>query len=476
MNNSIIMKISLLSVLVPLYNEEEFVGTLLQRVLDAHLPDGMDREIVVVDDGSFDGSAEVVEGLAARHPEIRLIRHDGNRGKGAAIRTAIEYARGDVAIFQDADLEYDPREYAKLLQPIIDDKADVVFGSRFMVSGERRVLFYWHSVANQFLTWLANLVSDLNLTDMETCYKVFRVSLLKSIPIRSNRFGIEPELTIKTAKRQVRIYETPISYHGRTYEEGKKIGVKDAFQAFWVICRYSLSRDIYKDSGPEILDSLAGAPRFNRWMAETILPYVGKHVLEIGAGIGNLTRLLAPRRATYIAGDIDQEHLARLKTRFQHRPNLQVVHCDLASRADFAPMAGQMDTVVCLNVLEHVEDDHGALMNIHDALKPGGYAIVLVPHDQRIYGTLDKALGHYRRYSHEELRERMEGAGFHVERILEFNRISRPAWFFSGCVLKRETLGYWQLRIFDRLVWLWRRLDPVLPWRPTSIIAIGMKP
>src|SRR5438128_8345369 len=225
-----------LSILVPLYNEEEFIGPLLQRVLDAPLPDGMDREIIVVDDGSTDGSAEIAEELARCHPDcIRVLRHEGNQGKGAAIRTAVDQARGDFCVLQDADLEYDPREYRHLLKPLLEGNADVVYGSRFMIVGERRVLYFWHSVANRFLTLLTNSVADLNLTDMETGYKAFRTSLLKSIPIRRIRFGIEPELTIKLARRQVRIYETPISYHGRTYEEGKKIGFKDALEAIYVI-------------------------------------------------------------------------------------------------------------------------------------------------------------------------------------------------------------------------------------------------
>src|SRR6266446_8080087 len=279
-----------LSILVPLYNEEEFVGPLLQRVLEAPLPEGMDREIVVVDDGSTDGSAEIAEEIARAHPEvIRVIRRPRNQGKGAAIRDAVEQARGELCLIQDADLEYDPREYAHLLKPLIEGNADVVYGSRFMIVGERRVLYFWHSVANWLLTELANLVADLNLTDMETCYKAFRTSLLKSIPLRSERFGIEPELTIKLARRQVRIYETPISYHGRTYEEGKKIGLKDAFEAVWVILRYAFTSEIYKDSGPETLHALEAARNFNQWMADTIRPYVGDRVFEIGAGIGNLT-------------------------------------------------------------------------------------------------------------------------------------------------------------------------------------------
>jgi glycosyltransferase involved in cell wall biosynthesis len=465
----------LLSILVPLFNEEEFIAPILERVLDAPLPDGMKREIIVVDDGSSDGSAEIVAEMTARHPEIRLVRHGRNRGKGAAIRTAIDLAQGDFSIIQDADLEYDPREYGSLLHPLLEGKADAVYGSRFMIVGERRVLYFWHSVANRLLTELCNLVSDLNLTDMETCYKVFRTSLLKSIPLRSERFGIEPELTIKTAKRQVRIYETPISYHGRTYEEGKKIGLKDAIEAVYVILRYAFTNDIYKDSGPDILHALSKAPRFNRWMGDTIRPYVGERVLEIGAGIGNLTRVLIPRVKCYVAADIDREHLARLATRFQHRHNLHVCDCDLEKAADFTDLAGSMDTVVCLNVLEHIKDDSEGLRNIHSVLRKDGRAIVLVPHGQEIFGTLDVALGHYRRYSHEELKEKMEQAGFRVETILDFNRISRPGWYVTGKVLKRTTLSAVQMKIFDRLVWLWRRIDQRLPWPPTSIIAIAVK-
>ena len=465
-----------LSILIPLYNEEEFIGPLLGRVLDAPLPEGVERQIIVVDDGSTDGSAEIADEAASAHPDvIRVIRHQRNQGKGAAIRTAVEHAQGEFCVIQDADLEYDPREYRHLLKPLLDGNADVVYGSRFMIVGERRVLYFWHAVANRLLTEFTNAIADLNLTDMETGYKAFRTSLLQSIPIRSLRFGIEPELTIKLARRQVRIYETPISYYGRTYEEGKKIGFKDALEAIYVILRFAFTKDIYKDEGAETLHALSGAPRFNRWMADTIRPYVGERVLEIGAGIGNLTRAIIPRRKRYVATDIDAEHLARLATRFQHRPNLSIRYCDLARPSDFTDLSASMDSVVCLNVLEHVEDDMQGLRNIHSVLKPGGRAIILVPHGQEIFGTLDVALGHYRRYSHAELKEKMEEAGFRVERILDFNRISRPPWYVSGRILKRTTLGSGQMKLFDRFVWLWRSIDKHLPWPPTSIIAIGVK-
>jgi len=465
-----------ISILVPLYNEEEFVATLLERVIAAPLPVGFEREIVVADDGSTDASVEEVESVAEKYPGIiRLLRAARNQGKGAALRRAIAEARGEFSIIQDADLEYNPNEYLKLLAPLIDGRADAVFGSRFMTSGERRVLYFWHSLANHLLTTMCNVCADLNLTDMETCYKAFRTPLLQSIPLRSRRFGFEPEITIKLAKRQARIYETPISYSGRTYDEGKKIGLKDAFEAFWVILKTALSRDIYVDKDKDILDAFAGAPHFNRWMADTIRPYVGRRVLEIGAGMGNLTRQLVAGRKRYVATDIDREHLERLSSRLSHRPNLEIAELNAACPENHAPFQGQMDTVICLNVLEHIEDDLQALRNIRSMLEDSGCAVILVPSGQSIYNSLDEELGHFRRYSEDQLRERMTAAGFEVETILQFNRASRPGWWLNGSVLKRRTISRVQLRNFDRLVWLLRRVDAHLPWPQTSIIGIGRK-
>lgn len=471
------MEKGLLSILMPVYNEEESLRASVSRALDAPLPAGMHSEIVAVDDGSTDGSLEILTELASAYPErIRAFKHSENSGKGAAINTCLRHAAGEFAIIQDSDLEYDPAEYPKVLAPLVAGKADVVYGSRFLVAGERRVLYYWHSLANRLITTACNMAADLNLTDIETCYKAFRTSLAQSIPIRSKRFGIEPELTIKLAKRQAAIYEVPISYYGRTYEEGKKIGPKDAFDALWVILRYAFTRDLYTDPGAVILHSLGGTQRFNKWMAETIRPWLGARVLELGAGIGNMTQHLARSRKLYVATDLDEEHLARLQVRFQNRPNLRCGICDLRDAADFAALGGSFDTVVCLNVLEHVEDDLRGLRNIRSVLQPGGRAIILVPQDQSIYGTLDKILGHYRRYSAAELAARMVEAGFRFERMLEFNRITRPGWYLNGRILKRQDFGRFQLRVFDWLVPLWKRLDSILPWPAVSLIGIGVNP
>jgi len=459
------------------FNEEEYVAASIQRAMDAPLPYGLTSEIVAVNDGSTDATAEILNQLAADHPgRIRVFHHATNLGKGAAIRTALEQAAGEFSIIQDADLEYDPSEYPKVLDPLLSSKADVVYGSRFLISGERRVIYYWHSLANHLLTTACNIAADLNLTDMETCYKAFRTTLAQSIPLRSNRFGIEPELTIKFAKRQASIYEVPISYHGRTYDEGKKIGAMDAVSALWVILRCALTRDIYVDRGARILDTLAHTRKFNAWMADTVRPFLGKHVLELGSGIGNMTRHLSRGRKTYTASDIDEEHMARLRVRFLGRPNLKIRKCDLCDPVDFEDLRGNFDSVVCLNVVEHVEDDLGALRNIFSVLQPGGCAVILVPQDQKAYGTLDQVLGHYRRYSEAQLRARMEEAGFQVERILHFNRATRPGWRFNGQILKRTSFSRFQLRVFDSLVPLWRRVDRFFPWPAVSVIAVGRVP
>jgi glycosyltransferase involved in cell wall biosynthesis len=220
-----------LSIVIPVYNEIDTVEEILQRVQSVPY----DKEIIVVDDASTDGSTERLRQVS--HENVTLLFHETNRGKGAALRTGFERVTGDIVIIQDADLEYDPGEYGRLIEPILDGRADVVYGSRF-TGGPQRVLFFWHYVGNKFLTLLSNMLTNLNLSDMETCYKVFRANLLESITIKSNRFGFEPEITAKFAKLQCRIYEVPISYSGRNYEEGKKITWRDGLAALVHIIRF----------------------------------------------------------------------------------------------------------------------------------------------------------------------------------------------------------------------------------------------
>src|SRR6478752_8356911 len=227
---------TLLSVLMPVYNEARTLRTIVRRVLAS--PAGLPMELVCVDDGSRDGSPEILEALAAADSRVRVFRQPRNMGKGAAIIRAIAEMRGDIGLIQDADLEYDPADYPALVAPIVEGRADAVFGSRFASPPQRKILLYWHSVANKFLTWLTNILNDINLTDMETCYKAVRGDILRQTPLHSDRFGIEPELTTRLAQWNIRIYEVPVSYHGRTVAEGKKIGPKDGMAAVWQLLKY----------------------------------------------------------------------------------------------------------------------------------------------------------------------------------------------------------------------------------------------
>lgn len=228
-----------LSIVIPAYNEEATIHMILDKVqaVDLH---GIEKEIVIVNDCSSDRTGEIIDEMDSNHPNVRAVHHKVNKGKGAALQTGFSHCTGDWVIIQDADLEYDPEEYCRLLQPVLNGKADVVYGSRFLGSDAHRVVYYWHSMGNRFLTTMSNMFTNINLTDMETCYKLFKSEIIKDLRIEEPRFGFEPEITAKVARMKVRIYEVGISYYGRTYEEGKKIGWRDGVRAIVCILKYNL--------------------------------------------------------------------------------------------------------------------------------------------------------------------------------------------------------------------------------------------
>jgi len=228
-----------LSIVIPVYNEAATIRRIVDLVRSVDI--GMDKELLLVDDCSRDGTREVLQEMATALPEVKALWHEANRGKGAALRTGFAAATGDIVLIQDADLEYDPHEYPRLLAPILEGHADVVYGSRFLGGGAHRVVFYWHYLGNKLLTTLSNMTTNLNLTDMEVCYKVFKREIIQGIPLQEDRFGFEVEITAKVARRKCRIYEVPISYYGRDYAEGKKIGWKDGFSALRCIVRYAFA-------------------------------------------------------------------------------------------------------------------------------------------------------------------------------------------------------------------------------------------
>lgn len=237
------MKIKKLSIIIPAYNEARTIHLILDKVNAVQLMDGIEKEVIIVNDSSTDETESAIQTYMSAHPEmnIQYHRHDFNQGKGAAIHTGIKFATGDCTLIQDADLEYDPNEYNILLGPVVNGFADVVYGSRFMGGNPHRILFFWHSIGNKFLTFLSNMLTNLNLTDMETCYKLFKTEIIQKMNFKEKRFGFEPEVTARVARvKGIRIYEVGISYYGRTYDEGKKIGWKDGFRAIYCIVKYNL--------------------------------------------------------------------------------------------------------------------------------------------------------------------------------------------------------------------------------------------
>ncbi len=472
-----------LSILVPVYNEEYLVRASLERLKTLGQSPLLERvQIIVVDDGSTDQTGAVLGefqlSLADAPPgrlEWLFLRHDTNQGKAAAIHTALTHANAELTVIHDADLEYHPLDLLKMVQVFSEEGADAVFGSRFLASEYRRVLFFRHELGNRFLTLLCNVVSDLNLTDMETCYKMVRTDLLKSVPLVGRGFEIEPEIAIKLAKRGARIFEVPIRYAGRTYQEGKKINWKDGVRAIAAILRFGYSDHIYAEDvhGSQILGRLNRAPRFTKWMADVIRPYVGEKVLEIGAGTGNLTLQLTPRKL-YWASDINPLYLSYLENVGRNRPYLRVSYTD-GQLGHSYPKEQKFDTVICLNVIEHLVDDLGALRNIREVLEDNGRAIVLVPCGPWLLGTLDDVLGHQRRYTRDQLKELADEAGFRLDAMLEFNRFGVIAWWINGKLLRRRTFGLWQIKMLNLLTPLFRVLDKFLPWPPLSLIAVLSK-
>ena len=465
-----------LTVLVPVYNERHLVEVSLRRVLALEHDLISSLEIIVVDDCSTDGTSEILKRLASEDGRIILIRHEQNKGKGAAVRTGIASASGDITIIHDADLEYNPEDIPSLLVPFAEESADAVFGSRYLSAAYRRALMHRHTLINRMLTFVCNWFTDLNLTDLETGYKAINTTLLKSIPLRSNDFRFEVEIAFKLAKRRARVFEAPIRYVPRSYEEGKKIGRGDGWRALIAILRFWIVDDLYKEDeyGSHILVELEHTRRFNMWMGDALRPYIGDRVLEIGAGIATLTNQFIPREL-YVASDINPNYLHYLRSFSLSKPYVRVMKIDASKPGDFCGLEEHFDTVLMVNVLEHVPDEQQALKNLWTVLEPGGRVVILVPEHPALYGTLDEALEHRERYVVDGLRRSLTSAGFHVEKVFDFNRVAVPGWWLNGKLLRRKKFSRVQLKGLDMAMPILRRIDHLWPWRGLSLIGIGVK-
>jgi glycosyltransferase involved in cell wall biosynthesis len=458
-----------LSILMPVYNEARTLRTIVARVLDSV---DLDFELICVDDCSQDESLAILEELGASDPRIRVVAHPVNRGKGRAIRTAIEHITGDIAIVQDADLEYDPAEIAKVVAPIVEGKADAVYGSRFAASEQRRVLFFWHALGNRVLTTLSNMANDLNLTDMETCYKAIRSDVLKRLRLTSDRFGFEPEVTARLAQWGARIYEVPISYHGRTYAEGKNIGWRDGVEAIWLIFKFRFLDTRATDEDSVVTrQSLGRAPRFRKWLLSRFEGYLGDRVLEVNAGPGHTTSHLLDRDGLVVI-DSDPVHVDTLRRRFGHLENLTVLSGGCREVRD----AGhRVATALVFDGLQRVEEPKEYLAEVAHCVESGGHVLIQVPAQSRLFGPLDEGAGHLRRFDPAELEEIVTAAGLELLRMDEFNRLGVVAWKFRQ-VSPSSRISRFEAQLFDLLVPLAKSLEPLLPWGGLSLLAVARVP
>lgn len=463
-----------LSILMPVYNEIRTLPTILAEIEDAALP--LPYELIIVDDASTDGSRAYLEAYCRGRENVHLLLQPRNVGKGAALRRAIETASGRWAVLQDADLEYVPSEINRLLTPALSGFADAVFGSRFMPGPYRRALFYRHALANRFLTFLTSLATDLLLTDIETCYKLIKLPLLKALDLRSNGFDIEPELVIKLARCRARIYEAPISYRGRTYEEGKKIGVRDALAAIVGIVRHRVSPHLVHDPNFSSVLVHDRAARNSAWTLRQLESCIGEEVLEVGANIGSYTRMLLERRRL-VCMEKEPLYAEILDGAFGHLSNIHVAQGDAQDPAMWEEVrdGGLFDTVVCVNVLEHLDDDAGVLAQFERSLRPGGCAALVVPQNPSLAGSIDVGVSHRRRYTAAELRAKLERAGFEAITLREFNKPAGLAWWLSCRLQRKDRLDPWGAKLFDMALPLLHLLEyiPLLP--ASSLVCTARK-
>jgi glycosyltransferase involved in cell wall biosynthesis len=464
----------LISVIVPVHNERATLETCIERLLAVDL--GAPREVIVADDGSTDGSGDVVRKIAKTHNAVRGVFQPRRRGKGAAVRAALAEARGTIVTIHDADLEYDAADIPRAIGPILEGKADAVYGSRFAAGGERRVLYYRHAIGNRIVTFLSNLMTDLNLTDVETGCKAFRRDIVKELPIRSRTFTFEIEITAKLAALGARVYEVPISYHGRSYLEGKKISWIDGIWALLTAIRFALFKDLGRDRAElRALREAIHLRRHNARVARKLLKGAGQRIVELRSNYGSVSsHFVAKERLVCIEDDPDRAAL--LRRRFAHRPNVTVVEGGLLDDETLDRVRAEApDTLLSVGALSTLEDEGEALGRYVDMLEPGGRVICWEPAGRWLFSPIDRGLRRVRRYRRKRLVEVLTGAGLEVERVRGISRAATLAWLLWGTIFRRKSSTGLLAGLWDRLNVLWRILDYLLPLPGLGMIVSARK-
>ncbi len=430
-----------LSIIIPVYNEINTILEMIRLVRE----EKHKKEIIIVDDCSTDGTRELLREI--KDNNIKILFNDVNRGKGYGIRKALDYVTGDIIIIQDADLEYYPDEYEILIEKIIQNKADVVYGSRF-IGGAHRVFNFYHYMGNLVINTIANILLDANFTDLMTCYKAFRSDVLKSLKLEADGFGIETEITAEIFKRKYRVYEVPISYNGRTYEEGKKIRWTDFFT-----CLYWLLRSVIRgvDVGEDILLKMTIMKNNNSWIYRKIEPFLGKKILELGSGMGAISKYLVSKNRRVTLTDINKKYATYLERRFIGNPHVEVKNIDILN-IDTVFSEEEFDTIVGINILEHIKHDTETIKRLKRVLIKEGKLVLLVPAHKSLFGKLDGKLNHFRRYSRYELESKLKNESFFIEKIEFMNFLGAVGWFVNFKLLRRKRMSKLIVQIFDALI------------------------
>jgi glycosyltransferase involved in cell wall biosynthesis len=444
-----------LSLVMPVYNEEKTVEKAINEVLKHDFI----NQLVVVNDGSKDKTQEIITSL--KDPRLKVIQLPENRGKGFALRTGFINAIGPYVGVQDADMEYNPADLKKLLTPLESGLADAVFGSRFLSGDAHRVLYFWHSLGNKFLTLLSNMNTNLNLTDMETCYKVIHKDILNELDLRENRFGIEPEITAKLSAVGARIYEVGVSYSGRTYQEGKKIGWKDGFRAIFVILKYgNYSRRMRRrygklaiqneDLAPLMgLENLGNLKNYNKWIYQKFSKFISGEVLDIGAGVGNVSKLFIRNSNTLTL--LEPSASAFKQLQIDENFNQKKVKLINTEVEDFLNNCNvKFDTITMTNVLEHVKNHQILISQIKNILSVNGKLIIFVPAFELLYSKFDLNIGHFRRYRKKSLTRLLNHSGMKIDYISYFNFFGFFAWFIMARILRGNPTKSKLVKIVDK--------------------------
>lgn len=437
-----------LTVLVPAYNESATIVAALERLWAVDIP--VEYEIIVIDDASTDGTGTLVSAVRDRSPyPLTLLTHERNRGKTAALRTGLQSATGTFTLIYDADLEYDPADIPALLAPVLDGRADAVYGSRFL-SPERRVLFFWHALGNRVVTTLADMFANLNLTDMETCFKLIRTDVLRSMHIRSERFGFEPEVTVKLGRLGLRVYEVPIKYSGRSYEEGKKIGFTDAIRAVGTIIRAGMFESPVNSHEDRTRYALGRLGTYYREILRHAEWAVGDSVLEFAPGAGEVSMHLMQKNRVHLT-DTDDQTVSRLRTRFSHRPNVETSLWNTL-KDDISDDLSSFDTVVCMHGAGTSDTALETLTTLATHLKSDGRMILLLPAHSALYGTIDRGMGLQDRFTRKEAQNLVEKAGLTIEMIRPVNAPGAIGWWLASKLFRSGYITPLHVRSFRLLM------------------------